>query len=368
MKLRRLILIIATILGTYAGLKAQVVFNFVPEVYARTIDGLSACVLINSSGASVNGHVNITVSELNSGNEILTILTAPATYAPGSNQISPQAFHAAQFQFSNSNLAAIINQTRQIPPGSYQFCFEFVPGNHNMPAMESCFEALVQPLVPISLIQPMDQDTICNKRPLLTWQPPLPLQANMRFRLQLTEKREGQGPEALLQTVPLLLLDQIIGSSLVYPSNYPELIEGRTYYWQVFAYQNGLIVSTSEIWEFTVQCQEETPASPGFSYRELRSIANGNYYYANRFLRFSLNNPYVAYGLNYTVTSLKNGNETIRDLPKIQVKPGHNQIDIDLSLAGLVDGNEYLLRVSPFNEQPVQVRFIYKENPEELKP
>lgn len=126
----------------------------------------------------------------------------------------------------------------------------------------------------------------------------------------------------------------------------------------------GIFTCISDLY----QSREEKEPAPGYSYRELKSIANGNYYYANRVMRFSMTNHYTAYALRYTITDLKNNSKEIKQLPKILVQPGHNQVDIDLDESELEDGGEYLLRVYPFNEQAVQVRFIYRNSKEEVKP
>ncbi len=226
---------------------------------------------------------------------------------------------------------------------------------------ENCFETGIQPLVPISLILPADADTICLKRPVLSWQPPMPYHASMRFRLVLTEKKHADKLESIMKNVPLLLLDNISTTSINYPANYPELKEGHTYCWQVAAYQQGLIISTSEVWEFTVQCDEKAPAVPSDSYRELKLLMNGNYYTANYYLKFSFRNDYANQKLEYEVLDLAEGGKKVKRLPEIELKRGLNLIDLDLSDSDLRPGGHYILKVNPFNEPSIEIRFIYDE-------
>lgn len=345
---------------------AQLLFHFIPEVYARTIDGLSSFKVHNTSATKFIGQISILVTDKNSRQPVVSILTGTVTFNSGMNSMPKAAYMSSVFQFSATKTGRLVNQTRTFPPGEYSFCFSFQPADKSQTDnFENCFESLVQPLVPISLIYPGDRDTICQKRPVLNWQPPLPLQPDMKYRLMLVEKKEKTSVEAMLKRAPLLLLDNISSTTINYPFSHPELVEGKTYSWQVGAYTDGLLVSTSEMWEFTVQCKDPVIPDPGGSYRELKLIANGNYYYANRILRFSFLNSYGPDLLRYSILDIKNALKEIGDLPKVNLKPGRNNIDIDLTELDLKDGAEYLLKVYPFNEEPVQVRFIYKEIHEE---
>jgi hypothetical protein len=211
------------------------------------------------------------------------------------------------------------------------------------------------------LLNPSHLDTICNKRPVLSWQPPLPFSSGMRFRLILTEKKAGVGVEDLLMKTPLLLLDNISSTTINYPSVNPELKEGKTYYWQVVAYEKGLIISRSEIWEFTVQCTEVLKPGPNDSYRELKLLVNGNYYIANRVLKFSFRNDYNIQKLRYSILDISDAGKEIKHVPEIKLQSGLNKIDIELGDLDLKAGNHYILKVYPFNEPSVEIRFVYEE-------
>lgn len=347
--------------GLVRTVSGQLVFYFVPDIYARTIDGLGSFQVQNLS-AAVQGRVSIAVREVTSNTHVVTITTPVATFRPGTNAFPKGLFTNSAFGFANNSLAAIVNQTRNFPPGEYTICFRFVPLDKSLgDEYENCFDAAVQPVLPISLIVPADRDTICLKRPVLSWQPPMPYHASMRFRLLLTEKKGDNATESILKNVPLLLLDNISTTSINYPSNYPELKEGKTYYWQVAAYQQGIIISTSEVWEFTVQCKEPEKPVPDDSYRELKLLVNGNYYIANRFLKFSFHNNYNISQLTYSIHDLGKGGERMKNVPVVKIRQGLNKIDIDLTELNLEPGKQYLLKVFPFNEPSVEVRFTYKD-------
>ena len=66
--------------------------------------------------------------------------------------------------------------------------------------------------------------------------------------------------------------------------------------------------------------------------------------------------------MQYSIHDIANAGEKIKNMPEIKIQQGLNKIDIDISDMGLKPGNHYLLRVYPFNEHSIEVRFIYKED------
>lgn len=361
--MKKILLFFIVLICSCAVVQAQLKFHFVPEVNARTVDGLSAFQVQNLSASRYDGQVSITVRETSLNQPVVTILTPVLSFTTGNTPFPVTAFRSSIFNFAGNALGSLVNQTRNFPPGEYSFCFRFIPSDKmSNDDFEDCYETTVQPLLPISLLLPSDQDTICQKRPLLSWQPPMPYHNSMRFRLLLTEKREGEtASESILKNAPLLLLDQIAGLAVNYPSNYPELKEGKTYCWQVAAYQTGLIISTSEVWEFTVQCKEPDMPAPNDSYRDLKVLSSGNYYIANRFLKFAFSNNYNVTKLSYAIYDMSNGRRPLKDLPEVRLTNGLNKVDIDLSDLDLMPGKQYLLKVSPFGEAAVEVKFVYQD-------
>ncbi|OQP63233.1 hypothetical protein A3860_25425 [Niastella vici] len=339
----------------------QFVIYFQPEIYGRTIDGLGSFQVQNLTGAVMSGQIVITVQETVTKSPVVTITTPLTNIQPGTANFPRNVYAGSLFRFSSNAYASITNQTKNFPPGQYSFCYQFVNGDKQGDDFENCFDAEIQPLVPLALIYPADGDKICQKRPMLTWQPPIPFNASMRFRLLLTEKKEGEAVENLLVNAPLLLLDNITTTSINYPSGHPDLKEGKTYVWQVIAYQNNVVMSRSEMWEFTVQCNEPQKQLPTDSYRELKLLMNGNHYIANRSLKFSFQNNYNIRKLSYTIYDIGNGMKPLKYCPEVTLTTGLNKVDIDLTEMELEPGKHYLLKVHPFNEPDIQVRFIFED-------
>jgi hypothetical protein len=122
-----------------------------------------------------------------------------------------------------------------------------------------------------------------------------------------------------------------------------------------------MLVTRSEIWTFTIDCDEPKPAQPGDSYRELKPSINGDFYVAKRMLRFAVNNPYGPGELDFNIVQLKEG-KTIAQLPKLKMSTGQNKYDIDLSeFRSFINNEQYQLTVRLPNGQSVHLRFIYQE-------
>jgi hypothetical protein len=367
--MKRIILILISFIVVLETAKAQLNFIFLPELYGRSIDGLGTFQVQNLGQDKMIGRISITVKENRSSLLVVTVTTPEVTFNPGLNSFPRSIFNNSAFNFSPNAYGSLASQARNLPPGEYTFCFHFIPKDKMLfDEYENCFDGEIQPIVPITLVNPAHMDSICTKRPVLSWQPPMPFSSAMRFRLILTEKKgDNQGVEDLLMKTPLLMLDNISSTTINYPSVNPELKESKTYYWQAVAYEKGVIISKSEVGEFTVQCKEAVKPAPNDSYRELKLFVNGNYYIANRVLKFSFRNDYNVSKLRYAIHDVEDGGKQLKHVPEIKLMQGLNKIDIDLVELELKPGNHYILKVYPFNEPPVEIRFVYKdEDPIEL--
>jgi hypothetical protein len=360
--MKQYLFLLGVLMLVASRLTAQINFVFLPDIYGRTVDGLGNFQMQNLTGQAVRGKVSITVQENISKTQVLIIVSPLFVVNPGTMAFPLTVYAGGSFNFTNAPIAAIASQTRNFPPGEYTYCYRFITAETHEED-ESCFDANIQPLVPISLIYPADEDKICQKRPPLSWQPPVPLPSNMLFRLELTQKRQGMADvEALTMNAPLILLDNIPSTTVSYPSYAPDLQEDSTYCWQVIAFQNWVIMSRSEIWEFTVQCSDSVKPASDDNYRELKTNVNGNYYYAFGVLKFSYQNKYNLKKLVYEIYETEGTSDKIKNLPDIPLVHGYNKVDIDLSDLDLEAGKHYMLKVYPFNEPPVVVIFVYQVN------
>jgi hypothetical protein len=179
----------------------------------------------------------------------------------------------------------------------------------------------------------------------------------------LAEVKEKQDiVEAVAYNQPLINQANLRANNLFYPVNIPDLKEGHTYAWQVTVYIDQTILKKSEVWSFTVKCNETVIKFPGESYRELKEYDDGNYYIADNYLRFSFNNPYNEGTLNYSIECISDPEVKVKNLSKMTLRTGLNKYELDLNeISSMKPNKEYLLTVRSGNKQ-LRLRFIYKDD------
>ncbi|WP_205509783.1 hypothetical protein [Longitalea arenae] len=347
-----------------ASAYAQIVVQFVPELQGRTTDGLQLAKMTNVFPETQTVSLDIIVTEKKTG-RVVQISTAPFTLLPGVNSIDRNAVSASTIRFADNNTARLLRQSGVFPEGEYDYCFQVYKQNKTSRGellAEQCFDHLVEPLTPLFLIEPYLKDKICDKRPSFTWQPSLPAIPGLQYRLTLAEMKTGQvASEALVYNLPLINQSNILSPMLIFPPSAKELEEGKTYAWQVTVYKEGMILNRSEIWEFSIKCNDTPKVEPVDGFRDIEDLAKGNYYIANGSVRFALYNAYEATNLQYSFFCLNKPDQTFKHLPKIKLKRGSNNISIDLSEnESFIDGYHYILTVRMPNNTLKKLRFLYK--------
>jgi hypothetical protein len=340
----------------------QVSFLFVPEVYGRKPDGLFNCRIINS-GATQNGYLTITVTE-RKGGIICQVRTAEFSVLPGSNPIPVSATRAASVNFASNRLGQLTAASRSFPEGDYDYCFALNYVHSDNPPEEQCFSYTLAPFAELNLIDPYNKDKICDKRPLLTWEPLIPGVPGSYYQLVLTEIQKGQSAtEAMNYNLPLINQSNILSPILPYPSIAQELVNKKRYAWQVTAYKDQTILNRSDIWEFVVDCRDTVKADSVIrGYRSIDDLSKGNYYIAKGKIRFALVNPYQQQQLKYKINPLDDPSKVIKGLPAIKLLNGDNTITIDLSANNRFKaGKYYVLSVWLPDGAVKNLRFLYEQ-------
>ena len=360
--MRKNIFCTAVLLLVVTMLHAQVMIQFEPSINGQTLDGLAYVRLINSAAAPVEGMLKINVKDAG-GRTAVSIQTPMFRLMPGNNSPDRVTYSRSSIQFGHSVAGSALSETGRFPEGEYEYCYEFNtdPKGNNPQTYFNCFQQMLQPMTPLLLADPFNKSTICSTRPDLVWVPSLPVQPGVKFRLILTEVKEKQNAaEALSNNLPIVFAGNLTANIINYPPQSPSLQEGKTYAWQVLAYAGKTSVTQSEIWLFTVACNERKADGPSHSYPELVTQPNGNYYLADKIVRFSFNNPYGEGTLQYEIKDLSNPSKQIKKLPGLTMKQGLNMISIDMSSV-LKNGGQYVLSVTNIENHPLQMRFLFKK-------
>ncbi|MDB5146544.1 MAG: hypothetical protein JWQ57_564 [Mucilaginibacter sp.] len=339
------------------------IVQFIPEIYGRNITGLFNCKLTNP-GAKQTVNLVITVTERSAGT-VCQVVVPEFNLLPGTNPIPVAAARGASIQFSNNKLGQLSGLNHAFPEGDYDYCFEMSFIHTDNPPFEQCFSYTLAPFADLNLIEPYDKDVICDKRPLLTWQPLIPNIEGSRYQLVLTDIKEGQNAtEALNYNLPVINQANLVTPVLPYPPVAKELRNKTRYAWQVTAYKDQTILNRSEVWEFKIDCADSTASAPGDNgYRNIEDITKGDYYITTGALKFVIINSYAPQQLDYQITSVAEPGKKLRGLPKIKLIKGNNQVNIDLEgNSSFTEGQFYLLKCRLPNGTVKYLRFLYHES------
>lgn len=346
--------------------RSQLLMNYNAQLFGRSIDGLALVQLTNNYQEDKVATIVIRVNEVTEG-VVLTVMVPQIVLRRGVSSISRTEFAKSKLTFSRTPFGERLAQSGRFQDGDYEFCYEVEVADPKSQVVtdnvEQCFPAIIQQMTPLMLIDPAPEDIICNTRPSLTWQPPMPIDIQTRYRVILCEKKGDQTDiEAITYNVPIINVASIPSSKLFYPGSSPELRKGQEYVWQVTAYMGNTILTKSEIWTFTVKCEEEKPDPGTESYREL-SEDPGGVYIAKRYLRFGFTNPYSEGDLNFSIVATSDNARELTKIPRLKMVTGLNRYSIDLSEnRAFKDGQEYMLTVRLASGRLLKLRFIYKES------
>lgn len=347
-----------------SGLWAQSSIVFVPEIYGNTLNGLFRASIYNPSGIK-SVRMNITVREARAG-KIAAIQTEAFTIVPGNNIIPPGVARTASVAMAQNATANFIRRNQYFPQGDYEYEFNIYSASSSQETIiDQTFNNEITPPAPLDLIEPYDQDEICEKRPLLTWQPSIPKVDGLFYQVMLVEIKDKQNAvEALNYNLPIVNQKGVVANLLVYPPNSKELVAGKKYAWQVSAYKDQTIINRSDVWSFEINCQDSVNnvIPTDYGYRDIEDLAKGNFYVANGQIRFALVNSYREQELKYTILCINNPSKKIRSLPKLRLKRGQNKVDIDLSYNFSFDDNySYVMKVQMPDGSQKSLRFLYKQ-------
>lgn len=346
--------------------KAQVTFNFLPAINGQTIDGLGMVQIMNSSSVSLNGAMRITVKDGN-GADVFSWQVPRLALKPGMNRLTRQQLTNPAIRFGSSPAAALLSQTGRFPEGEYEYCYEMAvasPKEGAPPDLhENCFEHSLQPVTPLMLIDPYDEAEICNTRPGFSWQPPMPFSRDMRYRLVVVPVTAGQETmDAMANNRPVINVANLRTNNQPYPAQAPDLVKEQRYAWQVQVHAGSTILTQSEIWSFTVHCDDSLPSADKDSYRELKPEGDKDIYIAQGIVRFAFHNYGKAGKLDYEIIDLSVPEEVIKRLPAQKMQTGLNKIDLPLEdHDAFIKGRQYLLRVKNVTNQILTLRFVYQE-------
>ena len=218
-------------------------------------------------------------------------------------------------------------------------------------------------MLPPELSSPRNEDVISIKYPVLTWIPPRPIIGlDIVYSLRMVALQKNQSPaEGLTENPPVLSLQGLPSTYTNYPASAQQLEPGITYAWQVGASYEGYSLGTTEIWTFTVKPPPPPPTEP-IIYPMAIKVSDGHFYVTHGVFRFAYNNKSNDKKLSYIIKPMDK-KESFSDLPEVDIKPGTNRLEVDLTHhTGLVENHYYELKIRDGKGQMYKLLFCYLIN------
>jgi hypothetical protein len=231
----------------------------------------------------------------------------------------------------------------------------------------SCLTMNAQTIT-INPILPGDGDTIPTKLPCISWATNgvFNFNDNRTFlKLIVVKLDKGQSAQAgIAVNTPLVKMEHLNANQVFYPFDAPELVMGGRYGWQVQAISNGIVIGSSEAWEFTLQ--EKKPVYT--KYATLKLYSDGSEYLADGGkVFFILNEKYKSNQLKVSI--IDENKQIVKTSAEKEAvdgeKEGLNVISLgnnyyELNVGSFCKPGKYQLQVTNAKKQKYILDFIVR--------
>lgn len=326
--------------------------------------------LTNTSNGNITGHLQIILSDNATGQAVLSGTAKSFVITPGNMQINASLMEPVQYTQLSGNYVIDPGPNGFLPLGNFSVCINYF--RHESDAVnqiaEECDFIEIEPLSPPQLVMPADESQETQPLPSFSWLPPAPANffTNLRYDLDVVEVYPGQSAaDAVQQNIPLLHQPDIVSSFLLYAASAPALEYDKQYAWRIMAKSNGTVVSTSEIWSFTLAHEQNITSlkTNGLPYSKLTKADQPGYSLQVNFLKFEYLNEAGDSTWNakvYDVTTPFVDTVALR-FDTILMKPGQNLINLDLTNKTVfTDRHYYLLELTNQWNEKWRLRFEFR--------
>lgn len=316
--------------------------------------------------------VQMVVADAGTGLPLYTATSNPFVIGAGANLINFQQVQPVLY--NNVSSAYRFNPANGglLPPGIFNVCYKVIKYSGeilNLVLGEGCFSLENDPLSPPTLVTPSDGDSISTIRPFFSWLPPTPNDALplLRYTIRVVEKDKRQSPqEAVERNLPLFNDNNMIDNNTGYPFGLPPLDTGKSYAWQVLAYNESRYVGASECWSFVLKTDEASITSTkegayaplvSDGAAQVVSVKDG-------WLRFSYNNEAGDTLLNCIISNrlAEAGKPASSFTHQVSISPGNNYISVDLqTVDGLKKKMAYELHTLNARNERWWVNFVWEQ-------
>ncbi len=224
-------------------------------------DQLWNLVVINNSNEVLESTLSMTMQDAATGQGVLTASTGTVFFSKGIKMVTSNDLQPIQYNYLGAGTGTFLSA------GNYNVCYRLtkrVRDNVQVVA-DQCVRVQISPLSPPLLVQPADQSEVSTTYPQFSWIPPTPQEmfTDLNYTLTVVQVDSGQSAsEAILHNLPVYSKTQLTNLFEQYPSSFNSLEEGRTYAWQVQAFNGGVFAASTDVWSFKLNKQDSAFSHP----------------------------------------------------------------------------------------------------------
>jgi hypothetical protein len=247
-----------------------------PPPYQFKLENMWNIILINPTGTAYRVYLQGTATETTTG-LVADCKTAVFTLQPGTRVVSPRDIMPISIHSANARYDNVVKNIGGMPAGDYEICVAIINANDGSELGNQCIQQEVMNFSQVELLGPENLSfiesgktiarlqsneeaqneqiqivngsfIIFNWLPLTGANPSQPIS----YSIRIVEMFASQSSYDAMQSNPAFYKQNNIYSAIFqFPSAAREFMPGKRYAWQVSAYINGALVSTSEVREFT---------------------------------------------------------------------------------------------------------------------
>ncbi len=174
---------------------------------------------------------------------------------PGVKTVQTSDIGKVTINQKNEKYKDVITRMGQLPTGNYDICVDVINAATGDIMGTDCIFHEVLLVSQVALVYPTDALKLQteNKYPVFSWMPPVPVGngKSLNYKLKIVDMYGMQSAYDAMQSNPLYFSSSNLkAASFQYPVAAREFKGGMRYAWQVEAYVDGSLISSSEIYEF----------------------------------------------------------------------------------------------------------------------
>ena len=317
--------------------------------------------VINTSASSINVQIQMMVTDASDNVNVFSGTTNTISLPKGVILVSANSVAPVTYNILATGYSVDTSPDGFLPVGIFNICYTVnqIGSEGSVLLTQECETLEISPISPPMLISPTDSEALDISRPLFTWIPPAPYNvfSNITYTFTLVQIAPAQdASDAIQQNVPIQTQQNLTAINLQYPVSLPELDTGQIYAWQVLATNNGVPVSNSEIWTFSIRKPtiDTSLSIPNNYFAKLKRVNDGSFTQMNGVLKYGyyneINSPTV--DINIYDISTSQRIPVPLDSSYVNVSYGQNYLLLDLTQSNvLINNHTYLLDlVNPKNE------------------